>query len=236
MRKHRGLRLDDLLGTQDGGGTAKGPGLFIYTKGMLVTILFNISTPLGFVNGARPRPALSPTLTVSFSLSGAAFSDLPSSPALTGTSSFAPTPPVCVLFQRDVVRHQAFEAVDRDCIPVFASTFPVKVGNMWIRRHRVPMSPAFALTEYKNHLIPTTTYRTAVLDLSRLTYATGEDAAHSRHCSAYGQLSRLQVMDRLWLLEPVTLSDLRNRMHRELVTEDQRLQQLAAVTLQSETV
>jgi hypothetical protein len=141
MRKHRGLRLDDLLGTQDGGGTAKGPGLFIYTKGMLVTILFNISTPLGFVNGARPRPALSPTLT-------------PSSPALTGTSSFAPTPPVCVLFQRDVVRHQAFEAVDRDCIPVFASTFPVKVGNMWIRRHRVPMSPAFALTEYKVQGLP----------------------------------------------------------------------------------
>jgi hypothetical protein len=140
---------------------------------------------------------------------------------------------VCVLFQRDVVRHQAFEAVDRDCIPVFASTFPVKVGNMWIRRHQVPMSPAFALTEYK---VQGSTYRTAVLDLSRLTYARGEDAAHSRHCSAYVQLSRLQVMDRLWLLEPVTLGDLRNRMHRELVAEDQRLRQLAAVTLQSETV
>ena len=45
------------LGTQDGDGTAKGPGLFLYTKGMPVTILFNISTPLGLVNGARGTAA-----------------------------------------------------------------------------------------------------------------------------------------------------------------------------------
>ena len=140
---------------------------------------------------------------------------------------------MCVLFQRDVIKHQAFEAVDRDCIPVFASTFPVKVGNMWIRRLQVPMSPAFALTEYK---VQGSTYRAAVLDLSRQTYATGEDATHSRHCSSYVQLSRLQVMDRLWLLEPIKLSDVLNKIHHELVAEDHRLQQLAALTMQSETV
>jgi hypothetical protein len=137
---------------------------------------------------------------------------------------------VCLLFKRDIIRHQAFEGIDRDCIPVFASTFPVKVGNMWIQRHQVPVSPAFALTEYK---VQGLTFRTAVLDLSRKSYANGEDASHSRHCSTYVQLSRLQVMDRLWLLEPVTLSDLRNSMHRELIAEDQRLKQLAAATLLS---
>jgi helitron helicase-like protein/PIF1-like helicase len=56
-KKHRGLRVDELLGTQDGEGTAKGPGLFLYTKGMPVTILYNISTPLGLVNGARGTAA-----------------------------------------------------------------------------------------------------------------------------------------------------------------------------------
>jgi hypothetical protein len=56
-KKHRGLRVDELLGTQDGEGTAKGPGLFLYTKGMPVTILFNICTPLGLVNGARGTAA-----------------------------------------------------------------------------------------------------------------------------------------------------------------------------------
>jgi hypothetical protein len=131
-----------------------------------------------------------------------------------------------------MVNHQAFEGIDNDCIPIFASTFPVKVGNMWIRRHQVPMSPAFALTEYK---VQGSTYRYAVLDLARRTYGMGEDAAHSRHCSSYVQLSRLQTMDNLWLLEPITLSDIRNKMHRGLVAEDLRMQQLAAATLQQET-
>jgi hypothetical protein len=50
---------------------------------------------------------------------------------------------------------------------------------------------------------------------------TGEDAAHSRHRLGYVQLSCLQMMDNLWLLEPITLDDLRNKMlHRELVAED----------------
>ena len=138
-------------------------------------------------------------------------------------------PPVCVLFQRDTVNHQAFEGIDEDCIPVFASTFSVRVGNMWVRRHQVPMSPAFALTKYKVQ------WSTHMLDLARRTYGTREDAAHSRHCSGYVQLSRLQMMDNLWLLEPITLGDLRKKMHRELVAKDLRLQQLAAVTLQLET-
>jgi len=49
--------MEDLLATQDGDGTAKGPGLFLYTGGMPVTILYNISTPLGLVNGARGTAA-----------------------------------------------------------------------------------------------------------------------------------------------------------------------------------
>ena len=117
-------------------------------------------------------------------------------------------PPVCVRSRRDTVNHQAFEGIDEDCIPVFASTFSVRVDNMWIRRHQVPMSPAFALTEYK---VQGSTYRYAVLDLARQTYGTGEDAAQPRYCSGYVQLSRLQMMDNLWLLEPITLSDFRNK-------------------------
>ena len=52
-----GLRVDELLGIQDGEGTAKGPGLFLYTRGMPVTILYNICTPLGLVNGAKGTAA-----------------------------------------------------------------------------------------------------------------------------------------------------------------------------------
>jgi hypothetical protein len=90
---------------------------------------------------------------------------------------------------------------------------------MWIRRHQVPIAPAFALTEYK---VQGSTYRSA---------ATGEDASHPRHCSTYVQLSRLKERRHLWLLEPVKLSDLRNKMHHELVAEDHRMQELAAATM-----
>jgi hypothetical protein len=37
-----------------------------------------------------------------------------------------------------------------------------------------------------------------------------------------------QKRRRLWLLEPVELNDLLNKMHPELVVEDRRLQQLAS--------
>jgi PIF1-like helicase len=56
-RKQRGLPIDLLLRTQDGDGNAKGPGLFLYTQGMPITILYNICTPLGLVNGARGTAA-----------------------------------------------------------------------------------------------------------------------------------------------------------------------------------
>lgn len=139
---------------------------------------------------------------------------------------------MCVLFQREEVAHQPFPSLERDCVPVFASTFAVKVQNMWVQRHQVPMAPAFALTEYKAQ---GSTYRYAMLDLSRKDYARGEDAVHARHCSVYVQLSRLQLMKGVWLLEPIKLSDLCHKVHRELVAEDLRLEQLAAATLQSET-
>ena len=46
------LKIDELLGIQDGNKN-KGPGLFLYTRGMPVAILYNSCTPLGLVNGAK---------------------------------------------------------------------------------------------------------------------------------------------------------------------------------------
>ena len=54
--KRGGLLIDKLLETPDG-DHAKGPGLFLYTKGMPITILYNSCTPLGLVNGARGMAA-----------------------------------------------------------------------------------------------------------------------------------------------------------------------------------
>jgi hypothetical protein len=107
-RKQRGLPIDLLLRTQDGDGNAKGPGLFLYTQGMPITILYNICTPLGLVNGARgtaagivpdPDGRLSFTFcrlsftSGAFALRCCNITTQPSSSDSTETSCYAPIPP-----------------------------------------------------------------------------------------------------------------------------------------------
>jgi hypothetical protein len=140
-------------------------------------------------------------------------------------------PPICVLFQRDVIEHEPFPDMKRDCIPVFATTFSVKIRDMCIRRHQVPISPAFALTDYK---VQSSTYQNAVLDLHRVSKAGKKEASHTRYCSNYVQPTRLKSLNGLWLLQPVTLDDVNNQMHPQLLDEDRRLQRLAAATMRLE--
>ena len=136
------------------------------------------------------------------------------------------------MFQREAIKHLPFPDINRDCIPVFATSSSIKMGDMWVARHQVPMSPAFALTEYK---VQGSQYRNAVLDLSRQSKARTVDASHKRNCSVNVQLSRLESFGGVHLLEPVTLDDLDNQPHPELRDEDHRLQQLAALTMRLET-
>ena len=88
---------------------------------------------------------------------------------------------------------------------------------MWVKRHQVPMTPAFALTEYK---ALGSTYQNAVLDLARYSKAHGEDASHKRYCSNYVQLTRLGLLEGVHLLQPITFSDLDNKPHHQLRDED----------------
>ena len=94
------------------------------------------------------------------------------------------------------------------------------------------MSPAFALTEYK---IQGSTCLNAALDLYQRYKARGEDALHKRYCSLNVQLSRLQSLEGLQLLQRLSLNDLDIKPHRLLCEEDYRLQQLADMTMRLET-
>jgi hypothetical protein len=102
---------------------------------------------------------------------------------------------------------------------------------MYITRHQVPISPAFALTEYK---VQSSTYGNAVLDLRRQFKPREAEAFHKEYCTINVQLSRLRTRKGVHLLQPISLSDLDIRMHPLLYKEDRRLQQLAAVTMQLE--
>lgn len=106
--------------------------------------------------------------------------------------------------------------------------FPVRIGDTWIDRHQVPISPAFALTDYK---VQGSTYDEAVLDLSWQSQARSHDAMHKRYCSMNVQVSRLRSLDGVKLLQPLTSSDVANQMHPELAEEDIRLAELCRETM-----
>jgi hypothetical protein len=135
--------------------------------------------------------------------------------------------PQCILLRRQTVSNHPFPGIDADCQPIFPITFPVKVNNMWITRTQLPVTPAFALTEYKAQ---SATYESAILDLSWNSQASGEDASHKRFCSTNAQISRLKTMRGVQLAQPVTIHDFNNKMHPKLETEFSRLEVLATET------
>jgi hypothetical protein len=126
-----------------------------------------------------------------------------------------------------VIKHLPFPDISRDCVPIFATNFDVRVGDMVVKMYQVPASLAFALTEFK---VQGWTYTRAVLDQSPVK----GDNNHQRYCSCNVQFSRLRSAEGLGLLQPLTLRDIRWQIHPDLRSENQRLQQLAAVTMRLE--
>jgi hypothetical protein len=107
--------------------------------------------------------------------------------------------------------------------PIFCSESELELGNMSLVRHQVPITPAWAITEYKAQ---GSTYDKISVDLHRKS----SGASHKRYTSVYVQLSRARSLEGLSLLQNVTLGDLQGRIDPELVTENRRLAKLAYST------
>ena len=104
---------------------------------------------------------------------------------------------------------------------------------MWVKRLQVPVSPAFALTEYK---VQGSTYQNVVLDLHRPSKPHGQDSSHKQYCSVYVQLTRPRSLKGLHLLQPLSLDNLGNQLHPKLQDEDHRLQRLVDMMMRLETL
>ena len=136
--------------------------------------------------------------------------------------------PVCVLFQHDVIKHQLFSDIDNDCIPVFATSFDVKLSDMWVICHQISVSLDFTLIKYK---ALGATYPKAVLDLSWSSKSHQDEPCHKVYCSVNVQLSHLKSQKNVQLLESLTFNDLNITMHPELYEKNCWLQHLTAVTM-----
>ena len=136
-------------------------------------------------------------------------------------------PPKCVLFEQDSTTNAMFPEMGSTATPIFCLSGSVKIGNMSITRHQVPVTPAWAITEYK---VQGSTYEAVTLDLHRQSTSSKDGSSHKRYCSVYVQLTRVPSLQGLSLLQPVTLGDLSGKPDKLLVVEDQRIAQLAIST------
>src|SRR6266516_2553599 len=136
-------------------------------------------------------------------------------------------PPACVLFRRENSKHSKFEDLETKVIPVFPLERSITIKGYSVRRKQVPMCPAFSLTDYK---VQGSTLTTAVLDLKDDPTAKGQDH-HKRYCSKNVQLSRLESLHGLHLLQRINMEDLRFYPDSRMLSEMERLHKLEQGTM-----
>jgi len=136
-------------------------------------------------------------------------------------------PPICILFEQVSTTNVIFPEMGSTAIPVFCSSGSVKIKNMSVTRHQVPVTPTWAITDYK---VQGSTYDAVTLDLHRQNISSKNGSSHKRYCSCYVQLTRVRSLQDLFLLQPVTLEDFNGKPDNLLRVEDQRIAQLAIST------
>ena len=136
-------------------------------------------------------------------------------------------PPKCILLQQDSTTGAIFPEMGSTAVPVFCVSESIKVGNMSITRDQVPVTPAWAMTDYK---VLGLTCQAVTADLNRPKINGKTGSSHQQYCSNNVQLTRVRTIEDLFLLRPVTLKDLSCKPHHLLLAEDQRLEALAIST------
>lgn len=71
-------------------------------------------------------------------------------------------PPACILFKSHSSPLKKYGSPNLRLSPVFQLRSTVKIGNYSVHRTQVPLTPAFAVTDYK---VQGRTFTTAILDL-----------------------------------------------------------------------
>jgi PIF1-like helicase len=131
------LRLEDLLLHPDDGTKCPFPGLFVYTEGMPIMLLANLSTKMGQVNGSIGTAV------------GIGIDSTATFLQFDHRTILCTKPPTCVFFKPDSPKHPKFHDLDSDIFPIFPIERSVQFKDFSVRRKQVPLCPAFCLTDYK---------------------------------------------------------------------------------------
>ncbi len=140
-------------------------------------------------------------------------------------------PLTCILLHTESALIVPFLNIPRNIYPIFPVKSTVTAKGRKLNRKQIGISPGLAYTEYK---VQGAMFKSATLDLRRKTIKKTAES-HKRFCSIYVQLSRVQSLEGVSLLELISLEDINNHPHHELQTEDEQLQKLGDITLSSFT-
>lgn len=100
------------------------------------------------------------------------------------------------------------------------------IPGLLFYRHQVPLTLAFAITDYKSQ---GSTFTSLILDLL-FGKQRGVDQ-HGKWTSINVQLGRVKTLSGVWLREPISLEDVSFRPHPDLQVELSRLEELEKQTI-----
>jgi hypothetical protein len=140
-------------------------------------------------------------------------------------------PPACVLVEYDQPTGFNFPGLTPNVHPFFPRKHSGEIKDLFtkrgvsVRRCQVPLTPAFAITDYKaqGH---TMEELEVDLNFDKMTYG----SPHYKWTSFNLQLKRVTNFKGLCLRNPITLADVRFRPDERLAKEMARLEQLAEAT------
>ncbi len=136
-----------------------------------------------------------------------------------------------MLLQRQHPLKAAFPDLPTNVFPLFPVKSTVSLQGISINRMQIPLTPAFAVTDYK---VQGATFKTAILDLQRSQFA--NNVSHKAFCSTYVQLSCLQSLEGVQLLQTISLKDINNQPNPRLPQATTELDVISRNTLDSWTL
>jgi PIF1-like helicase len=202
--------------SQGDDGTFKGPGIFFYTKGMPVMLLENLLTPFKLVNGRIGK-----AVDVVVDSDSDVFD-------LNDRYVLCSRPPACVIVEFDEPTGLTFPGLAPNQHPFFPRKYSSDIKDLTtkrlvkVRRTQVPLTPAFATTDYKAQGASLEELETS-LAFSKLK----RGSSHYKWTSLNVQLRRLCSFAGLCLREEITMEDVQYKPDEQLLTELRRLETLA---------
>lgn len=110
-----------------------------------------------------------------------------------------------MLLQKNINLKLLFPTLPFNVYPIFPERSSVSFRNGSISRLQIPITLAFAQTDYK---VQGAIFTSAIINLKRLSKFSG--STHKQFCSTYVQLSRLRNFVGLGLLQPINMTDIAN--------------------------